>query len=485
MKNFLITTPIFYVNDIPHIGHAYTTIVADVFARYYKSIGDNVMFTTGTDEHGQKVARSAEACHSSCQEFVDKISDQFKMVSQELNSSHDEFVRTTQLRHRKSALGLWNELTKQGHIYKGRYTGWYSIRDEEFYSKDDLCDGCTPTGAPVELISEENYFFDLSKWQDKLLKFYISNPDFISPRSRYNEMLNFIKSGLKDLSVSRLRLDWGIKIPDDTNQTMYVWVDALSNYLTCCNYPDTTNDNYINFWKNGYKLHIIGKDILKFHAVYWPAFLMAANLPLPSKILAHGWWTNSGEKISKSLGNVINPLSLLKKINSDQLRYFLISGITLGQDGDYSYSALKKKINSDLVNNVCNLVQRVSVLAQKNFNGVLQDKQYNPISDKIIQFKEEFHSHMNNYEPHIALKVVMLLGSLGNEYINENTPWKNPQSDNAQDTLYIEATLIMEIAKMLSPFTPILSEKILRIFQFTQNRSIKISNFDGILMSRI
>ncbi|MEM6902930.1 MAG: methionine--tRNA ligase, partial [Pseudomonadota bacterium] len=351
--NYYITTPIYYVNDSPHIGHAYTTLACDVLARFKRLDGYEVKFLTGTDEHGQKVQKSAEAAGMAPQAFTDKVSQNFRDLTGLLNFSNDDFIRTTEVRHREACQALWKKLVDQGDIYLGSYAGWYAVRDEAFYQEDELTDGpdgtkIAPSGAACEWVEEASYFFKLSAWQDRLLEFYEANPDFILPTARRNEVLSFVKGGLKDLSVSRTTFDWGVPVPGDDDHIMYVWLDALTNYLTAVGYPDTKSEEYSTLWPAN--LHMVGKDILRFHAVYWPAFLMAAKLPPPQRVFAHGWWTIEGQKMSKSLGNVITPESLLDNYGVDGSRYALMAEMPFGNDGNFTHENAVLRINGDLAN---------------------------------------------------------------------------------------------------------------------------------------
>jgi len=316
---YYLTTPIYYVNDKPHIGHAYTTLACDVLARFKRLDGYNVMFLTGTDEHGQKVQDAAEKAGVAPQSFTDTVSQNFRDLTSAMNFSNDQFIRTTEPRHYESCRHIWNMLLEKGHIRLDKYAGWYSVRDEAFFTETELVDGKAPTGAPVEWVEEPSYFFALSEWQQPLLDYYEAHPDFIAPAGRLNEIRSFVKGGLKDLSISRTTFDWGVPVPNDDDHVMYVWLDALTNYLTALDWQNDGAD-YSTYWPCD--LHMVGKDILRFHAVYWPAFLMASGLPLPKRVFAHGWWTNEGEKISKSIGNVIDPLALIDKYGLDQTRYF-------------------------------------------------------------------------------------------------------------------------------------------------------------------
>ena len=337
MSNFYITTPIYYVNEKPHVGHAYTTIACDILARFNKLCKNNVFFLTGTDEHGQKVEKAANNKKVNPQEFVNKMSKTFQDLIPALGCEINDFIRTSEERHKISAQYLWNNLVNNKQIYLSNYEGWYSIRDEAFFSENELTkknnNFFAPTGAPVEWVKEESYFFKLSEWGDKLLLFYKNNPQSIMPKSRYNEVISFIESGLKDISISRTTFSWGIKVPNTDNHIMYVWIDALCNYLTAIDYPNIDSNKFKKFWP---AIHIVGKDILRFHSVYWPAFLLAANLEPPKRVFAHGWWTNEGQKISKSLGNVIDPYEVISEYGLDQFRFFLFREVPFGNDGDFS-----------------------------------------------------------------------------------------------------------------------------------------------------
>ena len=390
MKNFFITTPIYYVNDVPHIGHAYTTLSCDILSRYHKLKKDNVFFLTGTDEHGQKVEKAANELGKDVNIFTDEMSNNFKKLVKFLNCDADDFIRTTEDRHKISVQYLWKKLLEKDQIYLGKYEGWYSVRDEAFYSENELTkkDGnfIAPSGANVEWLKEESYFFRLSKWEKKLLDYYKKNPNSIAPKSRYNEVVSFIEGGLKDLSISRTTFKWGIPVPEHKEHVIYVWLDALTNYITSIGYPNEDNDLFKNFWPG---IHIVGKDILRFHAVYWPAFLMAADLKPPQKIYAHGWWTNEGQKISKSLGNIIDPYEIINTYGLDQIRYFLFREVPFGNDGDFSQKAISNRVNADLSNNFGNLVQRVCTFINKNCNSIVQNNFVFENEDKILLSNSE------------------------------------------------------------------------------------------------
>ena len=370
-KNYYITTPIYYPSAKPHMGHAYSSIVADFFARFKKIQGYNVFFLTGTDEHGQKIQRAAEKKQMDPLSFCDEISKTFRDLSKTLNLSNTDFIRTTEERHAKSVANLWNILEKKNEIYLSKYSGWYSVSDEAFYSDEEINEEngnkiSKVSGSPVEWVEEESYFFRLSKWQEPLLEFYSKNSKFILPESRKNEVLSFVKSGLKDLSVSRKSFSWGIKVPSNKDHVIYVWLDALTNYISALNYPNESDKLYKSFWPAD--IHLIGKDILRFHAVYWPAFLLAADLPPPKRIYGHGWILSGEEKMSKSKGNILDPLEIIEKYGLDPLRYYLIKEVSFGNDGSISKEKLESCINSDLANNYGNLCQRVISFNEKNLN---------------------------------------------------------------------------------------------------------------------
>ena len=387
-KNFYITTPIYYPSGRPHMGHAYSSIIADFFARF-KSIDDyNVHFLTGTDEHGLKIQRSAEKARKDPKEFCDQISQTFKDLSKTLNLSNTDFIRTTEDRHKKTVQHLWSLLEKNDDIYLSNYSGWYSVSDEAFYNEDEIeeIEGkkiAKSSKSTVEWIEEESYFFRLSKWQKPLLEFYENNPDFILPESRKNEVISFVKSGLKDLSVSRKTFTWGIPVPSNDKHIIYVWLDALTNYLSALNYPDTNDELFKKFWPAS--IHLIGKDILRFHAVYWPAFLLAAKIELPKKVYGHGWILSGEEKMSKSKGNILDPLKIIEEYGLDPLRYYLVKEVSFGNDGNISQKRLEDCINSDLANNYGNLCQRVTAFAMKNCDGKIPAKiDFQPDDLKIL-----------------------------------------------------------------------------------------------------
>jgi len=465
-----LTTPIYYVNDKPHLGHAYTTIAVDVAARFHRINGKQVKFLTGTDEHGQKVDKAARTKSVPCQEFVDEVSGRFKELvnanigSNLLNITNTNFIRTTEASHHKAAQNFWQLLVKNGYIYKGKYEGYYSIRDEAFYQESELIDGKAPTGADVEWQEEQSYFFKLSAFTEKLLKFYEENPEFVYPKKRLNEVVSFVKTGLRDLSISRTSFSWGVAVPNDAAHVMYVWIDALTNYLTSAGFPDVASAEYQNFWQNGEPRHIVGKDILRFHAVYWPAFLMAANLPLPKQIIAHGWWTVEGEKMSKSLGNVISPQELIAEYGLDKVRYFLLREVPFGEDGNFAKGNIITRTNAELANNIGNLVSRVLSFINKQSDGAIpivasddlqkQDKQLIAMVKEFLQ--GEYKANMEGFKFHLAIGNIIDFGNFANEYIDKQAPWKLKQSDPARmcAVLYTLTEAIRIIALALYPFTP-------------------------------
>jgi len=350
---YYITTPIYYVNDVPHIGHAYTTLACDVLARFMRLDGREVKFLTGTDEHGQKNETAAAKAGMDPQAFVDKVSRNFRKLVKDMNYSNDDFIRTTEERHKRSCQALWRRLVENDQIYLDSYAGWYAVRDEAYYGEDELTvspDGkkLAPSGAEVEWVEEPSYFFRLSEWQDRLLELYDKHPDFIAPETRRNEMISFVKGGLRDLSVSRTTFNWGVPVPDDPNHVMYVWIDALTNYITAAGYPDVESKEFKKFWPAD--LHMVGKDILRFHTVYWPAFLMGAGIDPPKRVFGHGWLLNRGEKMSKSVGNVLRAEDLVARYGLDQVRYYLLREVPFGSDGYVSHETMVGRINSDLAN---------------------------------------------------------------------------------------------------------------------------------------
>ena len=469
-KTYYLTTPIYYVNDVPHIGHAYTTLACDVLARFKRLDGFDVKFLTGTDEHGQKVEKSAQAAGIAPLAFTDQVSQNFRDLVGLMNYSNDDFIRTTEPRHVKSVQALWTRLKDAGEIYLGGYTGWYSVRDEAFYGEDELTTTPTgkkiaPTGAECEWVEEPSYFFRLSAWQDRLLAFYEANPDFILPPSKRNEVMSFVKGGLKDLSVSRTTFKWGIPVPGDDAHIMYVWLDALANYITAVGYPVESGD-YAKYWPAD--LHMVGKDILRFHAVYWPAFLMAAGLQPPKRVFAHGWWTIEGQKMSKSLGNVIAPEQLVTSYGLDQTRYFLLREVPFGNDGDFSHTAMVQRINGNLANDYGNLVQRVLSMIAKNCGAqVPQPGPFTEADDKLLgaahALLPTLRAEIDVQAFHKALDALWAVIGDANRYVDEQAPWALKKTDPPRmgTVLYVLAETIRHLAILTQPVLPEASAKIL------------------------
>jgi methionyl-tRNA synthetase len=460
---YYVTTPIYYVNDSPHIGHAYTTLSCDVLARFKRLDGFDVKFLTGTDEHGQKVEKSATAAGISPQAFTDKVSQNFRDLAAFMGYSNDDFIRTTEPRHIEACQALWKVLVDRGEIYLGAYAGWYSVRDEAFWAEDELTTGAdgsrqAPTGAPVEWVEEPSYFFRLSAWQDRLMAFYEANPDFIGPASRRNEVMSFVKGGLQDLSVSRTSFTWGVPVPGDDAHIMYVWLDALANYITAVGYP-ATDGEYARYWPAD--LHMVGKDIVRFHAVYWPAFLMAAGLQPPKRVFAHGWWTNEGQKISKSLGNVIDPIKLVETYGLDQTRYFLLREVPFGNDGDFSHRAMVNRVNSELANGLGNLAQRSLSIIAKNCEGKLPQPgaftaEDEALLDQAKALLPALRVALDHQQFHDALEAIMVVVRAANAYIDVQAPWALKKTDMARmgTVLYVLVETVRRVALLLQPVMP-------------------------------
>lgn len=470
MTTRYITTPIYYLNGEPHLGHVYTTVAADVLARYWRLAGAQVKFLTGTDEHGQKVAQAAEEAGEAPKVYADRMAKLFLDMTKKINSSQDVFLRTTEKRHHEAAQALWKKLEEAGQIYKSTYAGWYAIRDEAYYDEEEIIEGKAPTGAPVAWMEESSYFFRLSAWEKPLLDYYEANPQAIAPVGRRNEVLSFLKGGLRDLSISRTKFNWGVAVPSDPEHVMYVWIDALTNYITALGYPDVEGVEFQTFWPES--LHLIGKDILRFHAVYWPAFLMAAGMAPAHRIFAHGWWTHDGEKMSKSLGNVVDPLKLIDVYGLDPMRYFLMREVPFGQDGDYSEGALIQRVNSDLVNDLGNLVQRVLSFIHKNLSGQMPSPGGFLGKDQEMLAKAT-HLHdllrddmkvqaLQSYCQHIWEVVAE-----ANRYVDAQKPWSLKKSSDIKDqqrmgtVLYVLADVIRHIAIYIQPLMPASAAKIL------------------------
>ncbi|MEX0298095.1 MAG: methionine--tRNA ligase [Kordiimonas sp.] len=470
-QSYYITTPIYYVNDVPHIGHAYTTLACDMLARFKRLDGYDVLFLTGTDEHGQKVEKSAEKAGVEPLAFCDKVSSRFRDLAAAMNFSNDQFIRTTEERHKTAVQHLWRDLVAKGFIYEDKYAGWYSVRDEAFYGEDELHESesrekLAPTGAPVEWVEEPSYFFKLSAFEDRLLELYENQPDFVMPKSRLNEVKSFVKGGLQDLSISRTTFNWGVPVPEAEGHIMYVWIDALTNYLTATGYPDTNSNGYKSFWPAN--VHMVGKDILRFHAVYWPAFLMAADLPLPSRVFAHGWWTNEGQKISKSLGNVIDPFELIESYGLDPVRFFLLREVPFGNDGDFSRRSFVLRCNADLANGLGNLSQRTLSMIHKNCDGVLPEPadltaEDSALLNDIARTLAVVRDHMDNQAFHSALEAIFQQAAAADSYISVQEPWKLKKTDfkRMETVLYVLADAIRQLAILIQPIMPESADKIL------------------------
>lgn len=461
---FYITTPIYYVNDAPHIGHAYTTLACDVLARFMRLDGKRVLFLTGTDEHGQKVEKSAAKAGIDPCQFTDQVSQNFRDLAQAMGFTHDDFIRTTEERHRRSCQALWQRLIERDQIYLGSYAGWYSVRDEAFYTEGELVTGPdgkkrAQSGAEVEWVEEPSYFFRLSAWQEPLLEWYEREPHCVAPESRRNEVISFVKGGLQDLSVSRTSFKWGIPVPGDPDHIMYVWLDALTNYITALGFPDQDTPRYQTFWPAD--VHMVGKDILRFHAVYWPAFLMAAGLQPPKRVFAHGWWTNEGHKISKSLGNVIDPYQLVEHYGLDQVRYFLLREVPFGNDGDFSHRAMVQRMNADLANDIGNLAQRVLSMIQKNCGAAVPTPgAYSEADHTLLQQAEGLLDSVRtaflDQAFHRGLEHIWGVVGAANRYVDDQAPWalRKTDPDRMQTVLYVLAETIRHLALLIQPVMP-------------------------------
>ena len=460
------------------MGHAYSSIIADFFARFKRIDGFQVHFLTGTDEHGLKIQRSAEKENVDPKQFCDQISETFRNLSKTLNLTNTDFIRTTEDRHKKTVQYLWNELLKNDDIYLSKYSGWYSVSDEAFYTEDEIeeIDGnkrSISSKSSVEWIEEESYFFRLSKWEKPLLEYYDNHPDFISPSSRKNEVVSFVKGGLKDLSVSRKSFSWGIKVPNDKDHVIYVWLDALTNYISALNYPDKNDKLYKDFWPAS--IHLIGKDILRFHAVYWPAFLLAAKIELPLKVYGHGWILSGDEKMSKSKGNILDPIEIIKEYGLDPLRYYLIKEVSFGNDGNISQERLEDCINSDLANNFGNLCQRVTAFAIKNCDSLVPKDIEFQNDDLIILNKykdnlEKIRKKIDNQDINFYIEYIVNSLFEANKYFNDQEPWKKKDDLTRLNTIvYTTLEIVRKISFLLFPIIPESSLKALKIFDLNEN----------------
>lgn len=463
-SKFYITTAIAYPNGAPHIGHAYEVMATDALARFRRLDGDEVYFLTGTDEHGIKMVQTAAREGLTARELADRNVPLFQRMVAAVGASNDDFIRTSEPRHHEASKAIWRAMEAAGDIYLDTYDGWYSVRDEAFYAESETIvgeDGVRrgPQGTPVEWVKEESYFFRLSRYAEPLLKHYEENPDFIGPDERRNEVVSFVRGGLKDLSISRTTFDWGIPVPGNPRHVMYVWVDALTNYLTGVGYPDTDSDSYRRFWPAD--IHVIGKDIVRFHAVYWPAFLLSAGLPLPRRVYAHGFLFNRGEKMSKSVGNVIDPIGLIEHYGRDQVRYFFLREVPFGQDGNYSHEAIVGRINADLANDLGNLAQRSLSMIAKNLGGTVPAPGAFTAADEAILARADAlydlaRAAFAKQEIHLALNHIWAVVAEANRYFAGEEPWTLRKTDPARmaTVLYVTAEVVRQVAVLAQPVMP-------------------------------
>ncbi len=486
-KKYYITTPIYYPSGKPHMGHAYSSIVADVVARFKKNQGYDVFFLTGTDEHGLKIQKEAQKNKKDTKEFCDELSNKFKDLTKILNLSNNDFIRTTEKRHHKSVEEMWTRLVNSGDIYLDKYKGWYSISDEAYYDESEIQDNegvktSKVSGSKVDWVEEESYFFKLSAWEKPLLDHIKENPEFILPKSRKNEVVNFIEKGLKDLSVSRTSFSWGIPVPKNNKHVIYVWLDALTNYISALNFPNVTDKLFKSFWPAD--LHVIGKDILRFHAIYWPAFLMAAKLPVPRRIFGHGWILSDDKKMSKSIGNILDPIEIINRFGIDQLRYYLIKEVSLGNDGNVSMENLKNCINNDLANNFGNLCQRVFSFIEKNCDNKIPKPK--KLSETDIKLTENLKKEINKLielidkqDLNAYIKKVVDFSFETNKYFNDSQPWavKKEDVEKMNAILFTVVEQIKNISILLNPIIPITSEKVLSTLNI-EKKNISIKNIN-------
>jgi methionyl-tRNA synthetase len=468
---FYVTTAIAYPNGPPHIGHAYEAIATDAIARFMRLEGYDVLFLTGTDEHGMKMLQTATKEKLAPGELLERNVPRFKAMVERLDCSNDEFIRTTEERHHRASIGIWQRMEAAGDIYLDKYSGWYSVRDEAYYDADETRlneDGerVGPQGTPVEWVEEESYFFRLSAYQERLLDLYARHPDYVLPKERLNEVVSFVRGGLQDLSISRTTFDWGIKVPGNPKHVMYVWVDALTNYITAVGYPDVDSQKFRRYWPAD--LHVIGKDIVRFHAVYWPAFLLSAGVEVPRRIFSHGFLFNRGEKMSKSVGNVIDPFALADAYGVDQLRYFFLREVPFGQDGNYSHEAIVNRINADLANDLGNLAQRSLSMVARQLGGVLpkpgplsgSDQEILGAADGMMNKAREA---MKTQQLHQVLNAVWAVVAQANRYFAGEAPWALAKTDPVRQgtVLYITAEVLRQVAILTAPFMPASASKLL------------------------
>ncbi len=459
-ETFYVTTPIYYVNDVPHIGHSYTTIAADVLARYHRLRGDDVHFLTGTDEHGTKVQRAAEANGETPLQYADRIAANYQALWERFNITNDDFIRTTQLRHEKVVRHLFEQLHERGDLTLGEYAGWYCASCENFLTEDALVEGnCPDCGKKAEWGSEATYYFRMAKYEDRLIAFLDEHPEFIRPQARYNEIVSRVKDGLRDVSFTRTSLEWGVSLPLGEGHVTYVWIDALVNYISALGYPD--GDLYQTYWRDGADvLHLVGKDIIWFHCVIWPCVLMALDLPIPKTVFAHGWWTNNGDKMSKSKGNFVDPVAMTDKYGVDAYRYFLLREMPFGQDGDFSETALIGRINNDLGNDLGNLLHRTLTMIEKYAGEVVPPPNVAAadLAHRSQEILDQFHRHMATVQFSCALETAWEWIRHGNQYVEKMQPWALAKDDDKRDelnnVLYSLAAILRVASVMLWPFMP-------------------------------